>query len=962
MSQPKLISPMLDGFLMGDAMSEHHGIRCCPAIEEATDKRYIIKIISIPASQTQLEALLLTGAYRSKEEACAYFKELCADVEKETEILGKLSQLGGFVSYEKHQTVPMDEDETGFDIYLLGSYQRSLDRFFRKNTMTHLGAVNMGLDLCDALSVSRQAGYLYVDLKPGNVFLSEDKGYRIGDIGFISLDSMPYASLPEKYRSSYTPPEICDAMSELNTTMDVYALGLLLYQAYSGGALPFEGQAIAQELPSPPYADYEMAEIILKACAPKPEDRWETPAQMGQALKAYLQRNEVNDVPIVPPSALAEDAPPAVIQRQPQPELSEEDILREDPANLAFMDQLSSDETAPAEAMAEDISYGDLSSETSDILAQADLLISHETPQGVIQPEKIDVTLPAPEPEPEVAVEDIIGQTVQQLQTPEEPKRRGIFAIHDDGDDEYDEFEDEEYYDESPKSHKGTLALVAALILIAGLIFGGYTFYKNTYLQSVDNLQLSGSENYLDVQIVSEIEDSLLTVVCTDTYGNRFTQPVAEGKARFENLNPSTLYTVKLEISGLHKLTGTTSKTYNTPAQTSIVSFSAVAGSEDGSVILSFTVDGQDSDKWTVRYSAQGEEEKSITFSGHMVIINGLTVGKEYTFRIDLDNDIYLVGNDTLTYSATSLVFAQNLKILSCTDSMLEVDWDAPEGANVESWTVRCYNGDSFDQTIQTSDTSAIFTQLDTVSAYTVEVIAEGMTAGSRCYVSANSVTIVYTAAEASNARELTVSWNYSGPDPSGDWLVLYSVNGSDRQEVLRTNKRTATISPYIPNAEYTFTIALEDGSTVFTESFQTVTPEAKDFSGYTVKASNMTLIMVKAEDVEQMTVKNWQNLDECPYAATAFQVGQQVSIPVRLSKTYATSSDKITALFVIRDESGALVSANYNERTWSAMWHQFNCTLELPALPEEPGSYTVEIYFNGMAVETLSFEVVSAE
>lgn len=965
MSQPKLISPMLDGFLMGDPMSEHHGIRCCPAIEESTGKRYIIKIISIPASQTQLDALLLTGAYRSKADAQVYFQELCEDVQKENEILEKLSQLEGFLPYENIQVEPMDGSDVGYDIYLLGSYKRSLDRFFRKNTMTHLGAVNMGLDLCAALAVCRKAGFLYVDLKPGNVFLTDDKGYRIGDVGFIKMESLPYSSLPEKYRSSYTPPEVSDALSSLNSTMDIYALGLLLYQAYNGGSLPFEGQAIGEELPAPLYADYEMAEIILKACAPKPEDRWETPAQMGQELISYMQRNEVNDVPIVPPPAFVEETP-ATVQEEPKPELREEDILKEDPANLSFMDQLSSDETAPDEQMAEDISYGDLSSETSDILAQADLLISHETPQGVIQPEKIDVDLPSYEPElPEedpdakMSVEELIGQTVEQIQSPEDPDEHQNAPRDDEF---FDEDYDEDYYDEPRKPKKGLIALIIVLILLAGLAFGGYTYYKDYYLQNVVSLQLSGSENYMEVNVVSEIDESLLTVICTDTYGNKYTDVLTNGKARFENLNPSTLYTVKLEIEGFHKLTGATQKTYNTPAQTSISTFSAVAGSEEGSVILSFTVDGQDSDGWIIRYSTEGEQEQSKKFSGHMIIISDLTVGKEYTFTIDSDSDLYIVGNNTLTYNASSLVFAEDLAITSCTGGVLTVDWNAPAMALVESWSVRCYNGSGFDKTIETTDTAAVFSDLDTSLAYTVEVIADGMTAGSRCYVSAGSVTITETQVKTEDATQLTVTWSYDGPAPSEQWLVLYSIAGVEGQLVTKSDEPSVTISPIIPNTEYTFTIALSDGTTVFTQSFTGNTPEAEEFSGYTVNASNMTLIMVKAEDLEKMTVKNWQKLADCPYGATTFQVGQEVSIPIRMSKTYSTSSDMITALFIIRDEEGQIISYKTNERTWTSMWRQFNCTLQLPALPDTPGKYTVEIYFNGMYVNTLSFEVVAAE
>ena len=65
MSEPKLISPMLDDFAMGGPISDHHGVRCCPAMPNGSDKRYIVKVISIPASQVQLEAFLLTGIYSS---------------------------------------------------------------------------------------------------------------------------------------------------------------------------------------------------------------------------------------------------------------------------------------------------------------------------------------------------------------------------------------------------------------------------------------------------------------------------------------------------------------------------------------------------------------------------------------------------------------------------------------------------------------------------------------------------------------------------------------------------------------------------------------------------------------------------------------------------------------------------------------------------------------------------------
>ena len=165
MSEPKLISPMLDDFAMGGPISDHHGVRCCPAMPSGSDKRYIVKVISIPASQVQLEAFLLTGIYSNEAAALEYFKELSDGVVREVETLNKLSKLEGFLPYEKYQVVPMD-NEVGYDVYLLSPYKRSLEKHFRRVPMTHLAAVNLGLDLCASLAVARHIGYLYtVDRK-----------------------------------------------------------------------------------------------------------------------------------------------------------------------------------------------------------------------------------------------------------------------------------------------------------------------------------------------------------------------------------------------------------------------------------------------------------------------------------------------------------------------------------------------------------------------------------------------------------------------------------------------------------------------------------------------------------------------------------------------------------------------------------------------------------------------------
>ena len=177
LSEPQLISPLLDGFVMGDPISAHDGVRSCPAMHLETDKKYIVKIISLPANQSKLDALLLAGAFSDRESALAYFKELSDGVVEEAELLQKLARHEGFVAFDNWQQLPMEDGETGYDIYLLSQYRPTLESALRNNEMTHLQAVNLGLDLCAALSVARRFGYLFCNLKPANVYICNEREF-----------------------------------------------------------------------------------------------------------------------------------------------------------------------------------------------------------------------------------------------------------------------------------------------------------------------------------------------------------------------------------------------------------------------------------------------------------------------------------------------------------------------------------------------------------------------------------------------------------------------------------------------------------------------------------------------------------------------------------------------------------------------------------------------------------------
>ena len=182
MSDPNNISPLLDGFKLGAPICEHNGIVCRPAIRENSNKKYIVKIISVPATQSQLDALLLAGAYKDPADAMEYFRKKGERILDEAEHLKVLSKVEGFLPYDGWQMEPITRHRLGYEIYLVGSYKRSLEKYMAKTALTHLEAVNLGLDLCSALSVCRQSGYIYVDLKPSNIYVSEKCNRAMGII------------------------------------------------------------------------------------------------------------------------------------------------------------------------------------------------------------------------------------------------------------------------------------------------------------------------------------------------------------------------------------------------------------------------------------------------------------------------------------------------------------------------------------------------------------------------------------------------------------------------------------------------------------------------------------------------------------------------------------------------------------------------------------------------------------
>lgn len=1039
MLEIKKVSPLLDEFALGKPFSDRFGVVCYPAVHSGTNEKYILKRISIPESQTKADALVLTGACVDKDAAQVYFEEQAQNMVDQINLLKALSQTRGFASFHDYQLTPKEKGQVGVDLWLLCPYRTTLSAYMRRGTVTHLEAVNLGIDLCAALTLCRKTGYLYLNIRPENIFITPQRKFQLGDLGLLPLDEMYFAILPDHCRSEYTPPELHDAMAEPNETMDLYALGMTLYSVYNEGKLPGDGNSYPGEfgpIDPPAHAEAEMAAIILKAIDFKRENRWQTPEEMGQALVAYMQSHAVNDQPILAATvassqdeteqeASEEEATAVQAEAEPdftpepelgftptEPELTQEELetgrittagdsqLEAPPvedAELAdilsraemFMDQDGDEESQPQEEQPEtqteeaaaptaeedpqknqkdaeedtegEAAAGAVSAAESDATeekaetateaepaaeeaAEPDRVQEEASAEEKTGEENADESLPVPSAEQNG--EDADDFVIPHLQ----PFDMNLAEV--DADSDYSEEEEagpeEGFRGEKAAFIKKIIAGFCALVVVALLIVGGYYYYQNIYCMPISRFDIMESTlNSITVEVQVRGQEELLLLSCQDNFGNSYKATAFNGRATFEDLQPNTQYMIVLSVDGFHQLLGNDTLTHTTAIQTEITSFTAVTGAEDGSVSLKFEADGTLPNEWTVTYEADGEPENYVTFQGDSVVITGLTVGKNYTFTLTAGRDvsgnsIYLSGSDVIEYVAMPVITAQNLTVSDYDGKNLTLSWDAP-AVEVPGWSVRCYNSDGTDVIMQTATNSIAIPDLDSTKAYSFEVKALGMTQSAIFAMTANPIFVHNLTADDTTPGKLVVSWEYFGNAPE-KWLIMYSYSADPTATVaMQTEKRTLTIDPVMPNANYVFQIHPADGSTVFGGDLTVSIPECENLNAFGITNSDIIGYTFHAPNK-----KNWEldDIDKNSKTAT-FMDDSVIGFALEITSKYEYVNDEVYTLIVVRNEAGEPVDYTHGTAQWHTMWTKDQYLGELPRTPQTPGNYTIEVYFN---------------
>jgi serine/threonine-protein kinase len=185
------------------------------------------------------------------------------------------------------------------------------------------------LQCCRALSATHAKGIVHRDIKPENIFLTKRDGIddfvKIVDFGIAKMSDIETEGAPGRKLTKtgmifgtpeYMSPEQA-AGQELDHRVDVYALGIILFECLAG-RVPFEGdtfmgvltQHLFSELPAieelnaDARVSPELELVIRKALAKDPDDRYQDTEELAEAITCALDGRLSRATAMTPPSAL----------------------------------------------------------------------------------------------------------------------------------------------------------------------------------------------------------------------------------------------------------------------------------------------------------------------------------------------------------------------------------------------------------------------------------------------------------------------------------------------------------------------------------------------------------------------------------------------------------------------------------------------------------------------------------
>ncbi len=162
-------------------------------------------------------------------------------------------------------------------------------------------ALTIIAEVAEALDFAHQCGIVHRDIKPANIMRTKEGQVKVMDFGIAKLPSSTMTQAGAIMGTpSYMSPEQIRGEQKIDGRSDLFSLGCVLYELLTG-VKPFRGETlpalihqITQVVPPPvstqnPLVPPACDEIVSKALAKSPRDRYQSGKEMASALRKVLQ-------------------------------------------------------------------------------------------------------------------------------------------------------------------------------------------------------------------------------------------------------------------------------------------------------------------------------------------------------------------------------------------------------------------------------------------------------------------------------------------------------------------------------------------------------------------------------------------------------------------------------------------------------------------------------------------------
>ncbi|MCD7804379.1 MAG: serine/threonine-protein kinase [Oscillospiraceae bacterium] len=290
-------------------------------VADSTSAKSAVKVIEIPARDEDGMLTVDVNDEKVRERLAKVVNELSSELS----LAGKLQSSSNIVRMDDFRVIEK-EDAFGWTVVVRTELLTSLSSYMCTHKLTQSEVIKLGIDMCNALnSYGQVSGSTHGDIRPENIFADGNGNFKLGDFGISRILRNRIGDLPQKDSMSYTAPEVLMG-NNADCRADIYSLGIVLYKLLNGNRFPLldvnkqiispkerqnaiNRRLMGEKLPSPAEASEKVAEIVLKACAYNPAERYLSVTEFRNALSAVegveYQKNAVparyvNEQPVQP--------------------------------------------------------------------------------------------------------------------------------------------------------------------------------------------------------------------------------------------------------------------------------------------------------------------------------------------------------------------------------------------------------------------------------------------------------------------------------------------------------------------------------------------------------------------------------------------------------------------------------------------------------------------------------------